>query len=78
MVSQSGGEITLPVEPKVSIPVRGSGKSKQFSCLRQDGCWFNVSIPVRGSGKSKTMSQMVNGAYSQVSIPVRGSGKSKL
>ncbi len=36
----------------VSIPVRGSGKSKLRKLLDQK-FGSNVSIPVRGSGKSK-------------------------
>ncbi len=53
MVSQSlkdgdQGEIRL----MVSIPVRGSGKSKKYNSF--GGAELaNVSIPVRGSGKSK-------------------------
>ena len=62
---------------RVSIPVRGSGKSKQYR--EKPGFQiFRVSIPVRGSGKSKTVVTAVVTAFSKVSIPVRGSGKSKI
>ena len=64
---------------KVSIPVRGSGKSKAQSANPRR-CGSRVSIPVRGSGKSKLgqVGNMVKTTFNPVSIPVRGSGKSKV
>ena len=53
MVSQSRVEVGETADgTPVSIPVRGSGKSKIYSA-RQNKAGKRVSIPVRGSGKSK-------------------------
>ncbi len=52
MVSQSSIGMDLEASILVSIPVRGSGKSK-FAVGEQIRSKIRVSIPVRGSGKSK-------------------------
>ena len=56
MVSQSEITVNQSGSVKVSIPVRGSGKSKQQITVEECKGGKVVSIPVRGSGKSKFMS----------------------